>query len=178
VSAPIHTTLKFSGANELKGFPVLEATLAPLHCSNDGVTYLDGYRSVATQSTSELYSVSEEGDTQRIARALPSGYGRVLVKDFFAGDRSLISLLEASGGKSASGDPKKISFFLSLSDRDGGHPSLVELNIPFQPYKVAILGLGEILVLGLDTSNGVPLLAMIRDDGTVDRFVDLDNGDF
>jgi hypothetical protein len=99
------------------------------------------------------------------------------VRDFFAGENTLVTLLEAEGraGDDANSPPKEVAYFLSKSDHVGDLCSLVQMDVRFKPLRVATLGPDDdVLVLGWDMGNQLPLLAVMKDDGTVRRFIDLD----
>lgn len=124
-----------------------------------------------------LISVSTDGNVKRLLRKSPVEFNSVYVRDFFAGDHTLVTLLEGDKrdrGTEAS-PPRQVAYFLSSSDHDGGLSNLVPLSIRFKPLKVAVFASGEILVLGWDEGNLLPELAVVREDGTIRRFVDLDN---
>jgi hypothetical protein len=123
----------------------------------------------------ELYSISTAGGVMHLLRKLPIDYTNVLVRDFFAGDQQLVTLLEADqrdDGTDAS--PRVRDYFLSLEDQVGDSSNLVRLDIRFKPVKVARFASGDVMVLGWDEGNLLPMLAMVKGDGTAGRFVDLD----
>jgi len=88
----------------------------------------------------------------------------------------IVSLIDASGKKTSSSDPlKSETDFISIIDLDGGSAKLIELDLKFQPLRVAILPSGKFVVLGLDTVNIVPVLALLNEDATLLKSIDLDN---
>jgi len=50
---------------------------------------------------------------------------------------------------------------------------LIQLDVHFRPLKAAVFSSGEIMVLGWDEGNLLPVLAILREDGTVRSFVAL-----
>ena len=77
-------------------------------------------------------------------------------------------------GKMA-GNHLETKFFLSVSDHDGDGQKLLPLDVRFKPLKIAMFDDGSFLPLGWDEANLQPELALLKDDGTLRKFVDLDN---
>jgi hypothetical protein len=149
------------------------------HCATDGITFFDLSPDAATpgaSATQVLYSISPEGEVKHVLRKLPVGFSDVLVQDFFAGEHALATLLEAD--QRADGmdpaPPRETDYYLSLSDEVGDLSSLVQLQLRFKPVKIARFGSGDSLVLGWDEGNLLPVLALLKDDGTIRRFIDFD----
>jgi hypothetical protein len=149
------------------------------HCSDAGVTFVDLYGGSALPGSPdlpELFSVSRGGEVKSVHRMMPSDFTDVSIRDFFAADHTLVTLLEAvkHDDHTDTSIPREVRYFLSLSDYDGGFAKLLSLELRFKPLKVALFGSGDFIVLGWDETNLLPLLALLKEDGTVRRFVDLD----
>ena len=98
------------------------------------------------------------------------------MRDFFAGDQQLVTLLAAD--KRSAGDTvstRETDYFLSLEDEAGDATDLVQLQLRFRPLKVARFGSGDVVVLGWDEGNLLPMRALVKSDGTIRRFVDFDS---
>jgi hypothetical protein len=165
--------IRFSVEKPVMGLPI-GSSKSRAHCATDGVTFFDFSKDAATQV---LYSISPQGEVKQVLRKLPVGFSDVSVQDFFAGEGVLATLLEAdqrADGTDATAPPKERDYFLSLSDEMGDLSSLVQLQLRFKPVKVARFGSGDALVLGWDEGNLLPVLALLRDDGTIRRFIDFD----
>jgi hypothetical protein len=172
-------TLEITKGTVASSIPLIDAMIAPVHCSSDGTLYFDGLHNPATEPISQLYSVSSQGEGTHIARILPTDYKRTLVLDLFAGQHSLATLIEASQPLSnVNGDLPMIAYYLSTSDRDGDRRNLTQLKLTFQPKKIAVLESGRFLVLGLDSVNRIPVLAMLETDGTFLRRLDINSLDY
>jgi hypothetical protein len=171
-------TIRFSDEKVILSLPG-EGSRAVTHCSDAGTTFVDLYADSSLPGSSEisdLFSVSPSGEVKSLHRIMPSDFTDISIRDFFAADHTLVSLLEAVK-RDDHGDtsvPRDIRYFLSLSDYDGGFAKLLSLELGFKPLKVALFGSGDFLVLGWDESNLLPVLALLKEDGTVRRFVDLD----
>jgi hypothetical protein len=117
---------------------------------------------------------------KKIPLPFPSEFKVGMSLSFFPSENELITLLQVS----QSTDPTVPSrrgekiFFLSITDRDGDHKKLINLNIGFEPAKAAMFSSGEILIVGSDTTNLEPVLALLKTDGTLDRRLDLDERPF
>jgi hypothetical protein len=167
-------TVRFSREKPVLGLPLGSSTTRA-HCSTDGTAFYD-LTSSGGMAGQELYSISSAGGVMHLLRKLPIDYTNVLVRDFFAGDQQLVTLLEEDqrdDGTDAS--PSRVrDYFLSLEDQSGDSSNLVRLDIRFKPVKVARFAPGDVMVLGWDEGNLLPVLAMVKEDGTIRRFVDLD----
>ena len=172
--------IHFSGGKPVLGLPTGDV-VSHAHCSSDGINFLDLYPDSATAlpgpSMPELYSVSSTASVKHLARKIPVDYTDISVRDFFVADHTLVTLLHAE--RREDGDtaapPRDVRYFLSTSDYDGDSASLVSLDVKFKPLKVAAcFGSGDFLVLGWDEFNLLPLLALVKEDGTIRRFIDLD----
>ncbi|HEY4356672.1 MAG TPA: hypothetical protein VGN16_13055 [Acidobacteriaceae bacterium] len=152
------------------------------HCDADGYTYFsegstENAESGNATSLPVLYSVATSGEVKIVPRKAPHEYNNLTVLDFFPGDERLVTLLEASNrDDSENGAVKDTEYFLSSSDRDGDHPSLVRLDVKFRPLRVAEFASGDFLVLGWDKFGLLPALVLVQEDGGVRRFLDLDAG--
>jgi len=171
--------IHFSGAKPVLGLPTGDV-VSHARCSNDGINFLDLYPNstdtVPGPSMPELYSVSSTAGVKHLARKIPVDYTNLSVRDFFVADHTLVTLLHAErrGGQDTTVPARDVRYFLSVSDYDGDQASLISLDLRFKPLKVALFGSGDFLVLGWDESNLLPLLALVKEDGTIRRFVDLD----
>jgi hypothetical protein len=101
----------------------------------------------------------------------------VSIRDFFASEHSLVTLLEADqpDARDPNGPPRERQYFLSVSDHAGDQSEVLPLDVKFIPLRVALLGSGEYVVLGWEQGNELPQLAVLRDDGTLRRFIDFED---
>ncbi len=170
--------IRFSNEKAVLGLPLGSSRSRP-HCATDGITFFDLSPDAATQGSSPapvLYSISPDGAVKQLLRKLPVGFSSVSVRDFYAGENGLATLLEADQRADGTdpAPPRETDYFLSLSDEVGDLSSLVQLQLRFKPLKVARFGSGDSLVLGWDEGNLLPVLALLKDDGTIHRFIDFD----
>ena len=150
------------------------------YCAADGTAFFnveegaqDSGRDVPT-----LYSVATSGQAMRVMRKLPPPeWDGMSLVDFFVSEHELVTLLKAEKRDDRGGGnpPREVRYFISLSDHDGDGASLVALDLHFRPLKIARFGLGDYMVLGWDEGNVMPEIAVLKDDGTIRRFIDLDN---
>jgi hypothetical protein len=172
-------TIRFSNETPVLGLPLAGGKSRP-HCSTDGMEFLDLSWGSATSDASaapDLYRISPDGEVRELLRKLPPNFSNVSVRDFFAGDRTVVTLLEAvnrDDGTEAS-PPREKEYFLSTSDHDGDLNSLVQMDVRFKPVRIARFGAGDFVVLGWDEGNLLPMLALLKEDGTIRRFVDMDS---
>jgi hypothetical protein len=167
-------TLKFNGEKPVTGLP-LDGSKSTAHCSPDNVAFFNVASGDTTSGAQGLYRVSTGGEVRHLMRKVPMDFTSVSVRDFYVGEQTLVTLLEAV--KRADGmensPPMETGYFLSVSDRDGDLSKLVRLDIRFKPLKVAVFGSGEFMVLGWDEANLLPTVALLKEDGSVSRFLEL-----
>lgn len=169
--------LNFADRKPVLGLP-LGSGRSMGHCSTDGTVFFDvspGSTGGVSVGAPELYRISTDGEAKHVLRTLPKDFTNVSVRDFFAGEQMLVTLLEAvkRDDDDAANPVRETKYFLSMSDHDGDLASLVQLDVRFKPLKVALFASGEIVVLGWDEANELPELAVVKEDGTVSRFLDL-----
>jgi hypothetical protein len=164
----------FSNAKPVIGLP-LDATHRQGLCSSDGLTYFDASDTTGTSRVLELYSVSTSGEVRHLRRTVPLEFTNGFNRDFYPGDATLVTLIEAEkrDDPNSSERPRETQYFLSVSQHDGSGYKLVALDLKFKPLKVGQFGSGEFLVLGWEEANQLPELAVLKEDGTVRRFLDL-----
>jgi hypothetical protein len=172
------TTLNLADGKPLLGLPSAAVMGSPMVCSPDGNTFIEVYADTKNPVNlfPNIYKISTSGEVKRLDRRVPTDYQRLFLRSSFAGEHMIVSLIDASGKKTSSSDPlKSEADFISIIDLDGGSAKLIELDLKFQPLRVAILPSGKFVVLGLDTVNIVPVLALLNEDATLLKSIDLDN---
>jgi hypothetical protein len=175
----VQKKIKFAEGKPVLGLPA-DGTRTHPHCSNDGTMFFDVYTHDASPTrmgAPELYSVTSGGEVKRLSQKLPVDFTSMSVINFFAADHTLVTLLRAERDEDGStpAPPREVRYFLSLSDFDGDGADLFSLDLKFRPLKVAMFGNGDFLVLGWDDANQLPVMVTLKEDGTIRRFVDLDN---
>lgn len=165
---------RFSTEKPVLGLPLAGSALRA-HCSTRGTAFYD-LTSSSTTAGQQLYGISPDGGVKHVLRKLPIDYTNVVVRDFFVGDSQLVTLLEGDQREdgTAAAPPRARDYFLSLEDEAGDLSSLVPLQLRFKPVKVARFASGDVMVLGWDEGNLLPVLATVKEDGRLGRFVDLD----
>jgi hypothetical protein len=174
-----HKIISFSDEKVVLGLPEGYGRMVK-HCSDDGTTFVEIYpdsKLATSPSVPILFSVSTDGEVMNVHRVFPLDFTEIHVRDFFAADQTLVTLLEAvkrddRANATVGGD---ITYFISLSDHSGSGAKLLPLDLKFKPIKVAVFGSGDFLMLGWDEVNLHPLLAVLKDDGALRRFIDLDD---
>jgi hypothetical protein len=169
-------TLDLTHVESLPGLPA--STPGSEICSSDGTTFAEIY-AVGKPETAwfpEIYSISDQREIKKLSFPTPTGYKYVLLQSFFPSEHQLVALIQADQPTTSDGSPqqKGLVSFLSTMDRDGDRKSIVKLDLPFEPAKAAILESGEFLIFGSDRANFNPVLALVHEDGSLDRMLDLD----
>ena len=173
--------IHFSDEKAILGLPPVNNG-SVVHCSNEGTFFVDlsalsaDFSSSGSMVSPEFFSVSPGGEVKSLQRKMPSDFIDISLRDFFVADHTLVTLLEGvqPNEQTDQSAPRDVHYFLSLSNYDGSFAKLISLNLRFKPLKVALFGSDDFLVLGWDETNLVPQLALLKEDGTIRRFVDLD----
>ncbi len=171
-------SVDLTDAKTLPGLGSAQILGYPMHCSSEGDVFLEIYALVDDRTQPnfpDLYRVSPNGEVKRIARPTPTGIKVFDTGSFYAAGGVLVSLIRASDPDvtGAAGGSSGKNFLLAVSDKDGDHPSLIKLGLGFDPLKVAAFSSGTLVALGIDRSKNLPVLALLRSDGRLWRFLDL-----
>jgi hypothetical protein len=163
--------ITFSNTKPVLGLPSDVTHVSGL-CSSDGLTYFDTFSNASLPR--DIYTISTTAEVKHLLRKLPAGFTHVSAKGFYPSDHALVTLLEADKRDDSDSQPREIESFLSTSNHDGGLSDLLALDFHFKPLKIAAFASGDFLILGWDSANELPVLAMLNEDGTIRRFIDLD----
>ena len=169
-SPPRPRAISFVSPTPVLGLPA-DVTRTTGVCSADGLIFFD--TSAGTETPIDLYTVSTTAEVKHLRRKLPDSYTALTVMSFYPGDHTLVTLLKAEKRDDAKATPTVTDYFLSLSDHDGDGADLLELRLPFKPLSIAGFGSGDFLVVGWEPANQLPVMAVLRPDGTIRRFMDL-----
>jgi hypothetical protein len=183
VQPPPVRNLDLTRGESLVGLPASTVIGYPQRCSSDGYIFLEVYADSSTPDvahTPQIYRISSQREVKKIPLPLPSEYKVASSASFFASENALITLLQVSQPTDPTAPSRRGEriFFLSITDRDGGHQKLIKLNLGIDPAKAAMFSSGQILIVGSDTTNLEPVLALLKPDGTLDRRLDLDERPF
>ena len=172
--------IRFRDGKPVLGLSMVSLDHATVNCAPNGLVYLSSNPNGASSSSPDLldsqsvYSVSLDGETKTLLwKRPPAEFDDVKLLDLFATADKLVSLFAAA--KTNSGNRPDTSYFLSITGQDNDGSKLLSLDVKFRPLKIAMFASGELLLLGWDRGNEIPVLALLKDDGSLRRFVDLDN---
>jgi hypothetical protein len=89
-------TIRFSDEKIILGLPA-ESSRSMTYCSDAGTIFVDLYGPSSlsgSQSMPELYSILPSGEVKGLHRMIPSDLSDISIRDFFAADQTLVTLLE------------------------------------------------------------------------------------
>ena len=172
-------SLDLAHVEPLLGLPLSTAVGYPEFCSSDGTIFSEVYAVADKGGVADfpdIYSISEQREVKKVNLPLPVGYKQVSLRSLYSSARQVVALVQVSQPNLPDPSLGKASMvsYLSMVDRDGADPELVRLELGFQPMKVAIFDSGQLLVLGVDLANSLPVLALVHEDGTLQKIIDLD----
>ena len=106
-------------------------------------------------------------------RTLPVEFNDLSVRDFFVSEQHVVTLLRAT--KRDDQGVQDTRYFLSKLDTQGDFKDLVQVEGHFRPVKIAVFDDGEVMVLGWDEANLLPMLAVLKDSGAIRYFLDVED---
>jgi hypothetical protein len=173
-------TLDLTRLEPIPGMPAATVMSFPELCSSDGDIFSLVYATAASGQIAtfpDVYGVSPQREVKHLTIPFPQNFKFTSVESFFPGKFSLVYLIQATGPQGAAGDvdSARIQFFLAKTDRDGGSPEVTKLALPFEPEKLAVFDNGDLLSVGADTANLHPVLALLHEDGSLNRILNFDD---
>ncbi len=150
----------------------------PAVCASDGTIFVQPFSSMAQQPGAHpaIFSISDNHEVGMITVSLPEDYSQVSIRSLFPTPQELVAVVQASQPT----DPNATALrgrpisFLSINPRDSVDSQLLQLDLPFNVVRAARLSSGDFLVLGNDTVNQLPVLALLGSDGALKKMLDLD----
>ena len=166
-----HQKVTFLNKNPLAGFNA-ELRSARSMCAEDGATI---YVQTSDQPDfAQITRVSDSGSVSTRALHAPIDAGGVKVLDWFVGKQEIVLLIKTWDRSDDASVQHNLRYLLyTMESRGGGEPNIVSLDVKFSPRSAAVFGGGELLLTGKDEANDLPVLTLVKRDGTVDRFYDL-----
>ena len=116
---------------------------------------------------------------------VPDLYDIVQNSDY-ASDSKVVFLLsaahgskppEAAAGDGAAKSPVERHFYIVRFDRQGNYEKTIQVDDTFHMHHLGLFPSGTFLAYGADRGNHAPKLAMLKDDGTLSKFLDIPEGD-
>ncbi|HTW45835.1 MAG TPA: hypothetical protein VMD58_09840 [Acidobacteriaceae bacterium] len=182
-----HITLQFEPFGHGLAVSPKDMFLGYPFCSADGTVYLNA-RVPPDYASQFLIGVSPKGELSRYSLIPAQGlvYTTVLGVDAEGSDvYALVSAekieeLRDNDLNPESSDAKTAPYyryFILHFSHDLAMPDEIALDLPFQPMKLAATSEGTFIILGLETVNQLPVIALVDDSGQLIQEIDL-NGKF
>jgi hypothetical protein len=198
-AAPLYS-ISFERKDAVAGINASHAIKLPFGCTGDGTVFVD-MMPAGGQLQPPLYapppllltSVSPSGraNTFPLDQVTEQLYD-VREVDHYASDSAVIFLIKAarenklakqtytkSDGTEAEftkNTADRHSYIVSF-DRDGRYKKTVEADASFEMKQLGVFPSGDLLAFGYDEKDHTPKLAMLKDDGTLLRFLQIPKGD-
>ena len=185
--------LAFKPGEAIGGFPLRGTLNPPFSCTSDGTAFLDVVlrESMYSPPIELLLSVSLTGDIHEFRLDRLTELHDVMQKGYFAWESGVAFLVIASREDkptkeeivSSDGSKHEIRRntaerhdYVVVFDRNGEYKRLTRLNSSFPLQKVAVLPSGAMLAYGFSTQDHTPQLAMLNEDGTLLKIIDIPKG--
>jgi hypothetical protein len=198
-SVPIYRVV-FEKRDAVPGVSSTPGIKLPFNCTADGTIFVSFVGGVPAKSgllppltpPMELVAVSPDshGQTFGLDQVPELKISREV--DHFASDSEVVFLLTGHRDSNSvkrtvlwgkegdrreyTGQAAEPSFYLVTFDRDGKYKRTIEINGAFNIQHVGLFSSGVLLALGFDVSDHSPKLAMLKDDGTVLKFIEIPKG--
>jgi len=200
-AAPLYH-VSFERGDVVAGVSSTRAIQLPLQCTSDGSIFVNFVGLVPANSgiqpplfsPSQLVSISPTGRSQTFTvEQVPDLYISREV-DYFASDSEVIFLTEASRENIPAKqtvlwkDGSKVSkrefpdnaaekhYYIVTFSRDGEYKRTAKLDDAFSIHKVGVFPSGTFLVFGFDNSDHSAKLAMLKEDGTLLKTLEIPTG--
>lgn len=156
-------------------------------CSANGTVFVEMFTPPNIR-TRQIYSISSSNEIHQFSIDRINDLYDVRVVDTFAGDSSAVVLLRATPSDrqekrtyvfSTGGREEKTVFvgehhsYIATFSLDGTYKARVEVDDTVIPDHIGVFGSGVFVVLGYDQQRTKPILALLKADGSLLRFLDL-----
>lgn len=190
----------FKEGEPVKGVAAAPAFRLPFQCSSDGAVFITTVQPFRPDAQPKdalglnpflLISVSPSGEAHSFPLNLvadlyglhqiseaPSESRVIFLVSAAAEDRPEKDRASDSGGRreSARGLPERHDY-LVMFDRKGNYQKKIQLESAFSMTHISPFSSGALLAYGYDPVDHSPKLAMLKDDGSLLRFLEIPKGD-
>jgi hypothetical protein len=204
-AAPIVTAadplykISFKEGDAVAGIGAMPAIKMPSECTEDGTVFLTMVSPIPPGTPPDkiapptllLVSVSRSGEAHSFPLNQVSDLYDVHQNDDYVSESNVIFLVSAADedkqGKRTytSTDGSQHEFtrnvaehhhYIVLFDRQGNYQKKVQIADTLEPTRVGLFPSGSFLVYGYDKTDHAPKLAMMKDDGTLLKFLEIPKG--
>ena len=193
--APLYQ-INFQAGDPVSGIGAMPAVRLPLECTGDGTMFITMVQALETGAPPRnlsqyapsllLTSISRSGEAHSFPLdQVPDLYDIVQNSDY-ASDSKVVFLLsaahgskppEAAAGDGAAKSPVERHFYIVRFDRQGNYEKTIQVDDTFHMHHLGLFPSGTFLAHGADRGDHAPKLAMLKDDGTLSKFLDIPEGD-
>lgn len=172
----VHLGLSAPGSQPIAGLPSPMMD-GPARCSGEGVAFFQFWTGAPRYDTKEVFSVTRDGKATAFRTSSFSEINRAQIISFDPGTSEGVALINGMPAPSAAQTTPQREFFvyLALFGYDGKASEASKLELGFRPQQVAQVSENSFLVLGSDTVNLRPALALVDGAGTMLRRIDVDD---
>jgi len=192
--------ITFKESEAVKGVAAAPAFRLPFHCSSDGAVFITTVQPARPDAQPKdvlglnqflLISVSPSGEAHSFPlNRVTDLYGLHQISEAPSESRVVFLVSAAAenrpekdrdgdpGGRreSARGLPERHDYLI-MFDRDGNYQKKIQLESAFSVTHVSPFSSGPLLVYGYDPVDHSPKLAMLKDDGSLLKFLEIPKGD-
>ena len=199
--APLYR-ISFKPGDPVPGIGAMPAIRLPFECTGDGTVYITMVQALGTgpkpanlspyspsllltsvslsheahsfplDQVPDLYDLHEIGDYVSESKVV------FLVRATRENKQTPQSVAAADGTKSEA--PRNITehhFYIIMFDRDGSYQKTIEIDAGFHLNQLALFSTGNFLAQGYEEADHIPKLAMLKDDGTLLKWIEFPKGD-
>jgi hypothetical protein len=194
--------ITFKQSAPVSGVGAVPAMKLPFNCTSDGTVFFDMVPPIGVVGQAHtlpsrfpsllLLSVSLAGEARSFPLdQVPDLYDLSRI-DSFGSDSGVIFLVRAAAEDkkekrvytSADGTQQESTVnvadhynYIVAFDRKGNYQTKVKLETPFEVTRVGVFPSGAFLAYGYETTDKAPKLALLKDDGSLLKFLGIPRGD-
>jgi len=200
VPAPLYRIV-FKSGDAVPGIGAMPAIRLPFECASDGTVFISMVQALGTGSPPRnlspyspsllLTSISPAHEAHSFPLdQVPDLYDIQDIGDY-ASESKVIFLIRATrenkqatqapatsdGSQQESrGKPAEHNFYIVIFDRQGNYQKTVQIEAGFRINRLGLFPSGMFLAYGYDEADHTPKLAMLKDDGTLLKFLEIPKG--
>ncbi len=179
-------SISFQKGDAVPGIGAVPVMQLPFECTDDGTVFITTVQPLvgavpqtAAQISSSLLLISIARDKEAHSFPLtkvPDLYAIEEIGDYVT-DSKVVFLVRAATSQSDPPEKAEHHVYIAIFDRDGNYEKKVQVEDNFQIHKIGLFPSGTYLAYGSDKQDHSPKLAMLKDDGTLLKYLEVPKKD-
>lgn len=196
-SAPLYS-ISFERKDPVPGIGAMPAIRLPFECASDGTVFISMVQALGTGNLSPyspsllLTSISPSHEAHSFPLDQVPDLFDIQDRGDYASESKVIFLVRATReDKQAkqnyttsdgtqhefSGNAAEHHFYVVIFDGLGNYQKTLQIDAAFRVTRIGVFPSGTFLAYGYDEADHAPKLALLKDDGTLLKFLEIPKGD-